>query len=111
MIQKRVGAIILLQLDPGRTQRPISIHEEANGVITAGEDGMELEIILPCKPKQALDRPARVHRQRPAPASQRGKEPKSVLERVWRLRRALAVLQQPTRGGQAPEGVQLQTHE
>eukprot|EP00962_Isochrysis_galbana_P005035 scaffold1385_cov115-Isochrysis_galbana.AAC.4 len=54
---------------------------------------------------------ARVHRQRPASATQPGPEPESGLHRVWRLRRALVVEQQPARGGKASEVARLQPHE
>jgi hypothetical protein len=70
---------------------------------------MELQVMLPREAKQRLDRLARVHRQRPAPAVLLGPEPKGVLNVIWRV--WLAVLQPPAGGSQTPEGVQLHSYE
>jgi hypothetical protein len=78
---------------------------------TAAGDGLELQIVLPRKPKEVRDRPEPGYRQHPAPATQRGPKPQSVLDRVWRFRRALAVLQQPARDGEGHESARLQPHE
>jgi hypothetical protein len=86
---------------------PHERSEKAHGARAAGEDGFELQVILPRKPQQALDRPTPAHRQRPAPATQPCSETESVLDRVRRPRRAPAVLQQLARGGQAHESARL----
>jgi hypothetical protein len=72
---------------------------------------VEFQVVLPHQPQQVLDRPARVHGQRLAPATTHGPEPQSVLNWVRRFWRGLAVLQQPARGGQAFQFVQLQPRE
>jgi hypothetical protein len=111
LIQKYIGVLVLLQFHPAGPQGPGRVHQEADGQLPSGADGSELQVILPRKSKQVLYRTVRVHRQSPAPAAQLGPEPKSVLYWVWRLRRALAVLQQPARGRKVTEVARLQTHE
>jgi hypothetical protein len=102
---------VVLHLHTARTQGPARAYKEADWAETAGGEGPELQLILPCKPKQVVDRRARVDRQRRAPATVLSPEPQRVIDRAWRLRRALAALQQPARDGEAHKSVKLQPHE
>lgn len=84
LIQEDMGTFVLLilQFRLAATKRPARVHEEADETLTAGGDGMKFELALPHKPKTVPDRPARAHRQRPAPATELCPDTQSVLHRL-----------------------------